>query len=1018
MSLRPRLLKHRVLLVLSILIGVHLAASTIIGLVFVLPSFVTLEREQALAGLARCTGALAEQAHNLSLICGDWAAWDDTYRFVLDGNEEYVRSNVVPETLERKTGVNALFVIDPQGAVKTGLVWDSDQGGELSLSEFPSAHWPVDSPLLQHQSVDDETHSLLLTDAGPMVVAAHPILTSQGAGPIRGTVVMGRILSGRLLGEIQAQIHQTFSLRDLHRPGLSSDEQRIVEELQTAATGVLRASGTRGLKAYALVPDVTGAPALLLVAEMPTEVLARGALALQYALGSSAIAAGILLAAVYALMQRCVLARVTALQRDVMAINATGDLTLRVSAGGRDEFASLGVQLNQMLSRAQCSEQALRHSGEMLQAVFESAPVGLLLFDSDFVLRRANDSAASLFSRSRQTMPGLSLGLLTQCVSAQESRCGSTAGCQLCVLRGLLQTARIRGCASAENVPQHNLKADGVVSPVWHSLKVHRITIAGTAHFVLAIEDVTAKREAERHLHQAKERAEEANRLKSRFLSNISHEIRTPLNGIMGFAEALTRTATVPVAQEHARVILREANVLLLLVNDLLDLAKAESGKLAVEQIDVNLVQLVEEISQTATLTAREKGLTFVATVAPDVPRVIRSDPLRLRQILLNLVSNAIKFTANGTVRLTVARDSDVPPVVRMSVCDTGIGIAAEKQQAIFDVFTQADAGTTRRYGGTGLGLAIVRQLVQLLGGTLGLESAPGHGSTFWVTIPAKPGVLAEASAPPVEPVPGRARRVGHVLVADDYGTNLDVARLFLQEVGHRVTTATSGLEALEACGTTVFDLILMDLHMPGLDGRATAARIRLLDSPNARVPILALTATADAEIRLACAQSGMNDVLTKPIGRDSLLVTVNRWLEPSRPSLPGAPPAEPRGTDSLEPPIDLVRAAIEFSGRPVVDRLLADFLRRADEQIAAMHAAIDHAERVALQEGAHALKGAAATLEATPLARCAAQLEAASSTAQLADLQDMVWRLSSELQRLRDFAAVERSGGSEIHRA
>ena len=673
-------------------------------------------------------------------------------------------------------------------------------------------------------------------------------------------------------------------------------------------------------------------------------------------------------------------------------------------------------QINAALSEQLAQQQAaLRDSQQTLKAIFHAAPVGLLLFSDDLILRNVNEYAAGMLGQTAQEMNGQSPGPAVRCANALRAggRCGQMPDCTMCVLRRLLEDTRQsgRGRCEHELVPVAKSGVSG--GSVWLNLKAERVAIAGNQHLLLSLEDISNKKLAEQQLREAKEAAEEASRLKSRFLSNVSHEIRTPLNGIMGFSEAILSSTTLEVAKQQSQVILRESNVLLMLVNDLLDLVKIESGKLVLEHVPVDLGQILRELSQSAGIQARAKGLGFVAMIAVDVPGRILSDPLRLRQILLNLVSNAIKFTEHGEVRVLVERvPDDNRPNVRVSVRDTGIGVPADKQQVIFESFSQADVSTTRKYGGTGLGLAIVRQLVGLLGGEVGLESAPGQGSTFWFVVPAEPAPEDAAASPAVESTVAASAglaRSGHILFAEDYPTNQEIARLFLEGAGHQVAVVSNGREAVEACVRTAFDLILMDLHMPVMDGQTAAAQIRQGGTPNAAVPIVALTASADAETRAACPKYGISGLLTKPIRREALLATVQHWLGQAPSANPGsgqrALDARAAQPQEQAPPIDLDGAIREFGGREIVARLTAQFLEHADTHLAALRTAIESVEREALRQAAHAIKGAAATLEAAPLAQRAAELETASATAEQAKLRSLLESLEMELQRLNQYA-------------
>ena len=672
-------------------------------------------------------------------------------------------------------------------------------------------------------------------------------------------------------------------------------------------------------------------------------------------------------------------------------------------------------QINAALAEQVAQQQtALRDSRQTLQAIFDAAPVGLLLLGPDLVVRQANDSAAAMLGRRAPELLSKSPGAAIQCphTDGEHDRCGTAPACRACALRRFLIEAREVGLAHCEHELTLPARPGAPAASVWLSLKAEPVMLSNDRDVLLSLEDISIKKLAERQLREAKEAAEDASRQKSRFLSNVSHEIRTPLNGIMGFAEAITRSPSLDAAQQHAQVILRESTVLLMLVNDLLDMVKIESGRLVLEQVPVDLAQVLRELSQTAAVQARAKGLGFVATIAVDAPVRFLSDPLRLRQILLNLVSNAMKFTARGEVRVSAEAVPDSPqPRLRLSVRDTGIGIPLDKQKAVFEAFVQADVSTTRQYGGTGLGLAIVRQLVGLLGGEVGLQSAPGQGSTFWLELPALPAPeLAAATAPssPDAPAAGRPAPRGRILFAEDYPTNQQIARLFLEGAGHHVTIVSNGQEAVEACNGSRFDLILMDLHMPVMDGQTAAAQIRQGQSPNATTPIVALTASADAETLAACLRSGMSGALTKPFRAETLLAAVAQRLAPAPADDPApqgaAPEARPAVPPDDAPPIDLARADREFGGRETVARLLLQFLKDAEGQMADLRKGLEPPQRPTLRRAAHTLKGAAATLEAGPLARTAAQLEAACAGAEGEELRSLVESVALQLRRLSQY--------------
>ena len=533
-----------------------------------------------------------------------------------------------------------------------------------------------------------------------------------------------------------------------------------------------------------------------------------------------------------------------------------------------------------------------------------------------------------------------------------------------------------------------------------------------------------ALQENEEFLRQAKQRAEDATRQKSEFLANMSHEMRTPLAGVIGMLGfALRDPGLRDTTREQIERGQGNAQALLAIINDLLDFSKIEAGKLSIENIDFDLHAMIRNV---ASLFDEQAGKNVAFHVAFDeaLPRFVVGDPTRLRQVLVNLVGNAFKFTRAGNIDLEVElRDEDQVRgegwnMVRFTVRDTGIGIPADALPRLFQKFEQADTTTTRRYGGTGLGLAICRQLVALMGGSIGVNSAEGKGSTFSVLLP-----LADGVEPPHLEAVSRAPHSHRlrILCAEDFPTNQIIARTMVEEMGHRIDIADNGLHAVEACTRARYDLILMDGRMPEMDGATATRIIRAGGTPDARVldqhlMIVALTANASGEDRARYLACGMDAFLTKPIDEDALHQQISRAIERqlargiALPPMPRDPPAPPPLTAALDAMFGVAPAAQVAAtsgavpadaGRQAEDlpaRLRAAFTadlprRRAELEQALADDDLETAARVL-----HGLRGSAAYLGESALGRLCAELEAAADAGQRARLLEGIARLEQQL--------------------
>jgi len=528
-----------------------------------------------------------------------------------------------------------------------------------------------------------------------------------------------------------------------------------------------------------------------------------------------------------------------------------------------------------------------------------------------------------------------------------------------------------------------------------------------------ARELIAQLRKSSADLDQARERAEEANEAKSRFLANTSHELRTPMNAIIGMNRLLLETQLAPDQRELAGTVASAAEGLLLTIDDIMDFSAMDDGALSLDVSAVDLRRVVSHALGRVAGPAEQKGLVLESSISDSAPTTLHSDPRRLHQVLAKLLSNAVKFTDKGSIVLRLEATGENS--ARFSVEDTGVGIPEEHQAKIFSPFTQGDSSATRRYSGTGLGLTICRALVERLGGRLGFESRDGGGSVFWFTAPSL--TATPEDLPTVESPLSADRFEGRVLVAEDNLVNLKLTYHQLHLLGVEVKVAATGQEAWEAIRKGSFDLIFMDIQMPELDGYEVTRKLRQWEGDSGtRTPVVALTAQALSSDRDRCFAAGMDDHLTKPATLEDLGRLLKQWLSPKRASSleQTAPPREPRplseplpqalASQALDPSaIERLRRLGEKSSRNLLQEMATIYLSQTPERLGELDQALEAEDADKAEYLAHALKGSASSLGAPTFSALCDALEAAAKRLDLDAVRAGLPGLEKELARVRE---------------
>lgn len=646
----------------------------------------------------------------------------------------------------------------------------------------------------------------------------------------------------------------------------------------------------------------------------------------------------------------------------------------------------------------------MEESESRIRAIVDTAVDGIITIDSKGIIQDFNTSAERLFGWKAGEVLGRNINILMP--EPDRSRHDG-------YLANYLRTGDPKIIGVGRDVT--GLRKDGSLMPM--RLAVGKVLQPGEPLFVGFVSDMSDYKAMAMSLRETAERAEQAAQAKTAFLANMSHEIRTPLNAIIGFTELLLRGQLNPQQNKHLSIVRNSARSLLSLLNDILDTTKLERGSVELEKIDFSLKDLCSQVVASLRLAAEAKHLELRLNYAPELQDHYRGDPLRIQQVLNNLIGNAVKFTESGSVRVDV--ESGRNSVV-MRVSDTGIGMTPEQLRHVFAPFAQADVSISRRFGGTGLGVTISRQLVELMGGELDVRSTPGQGSVFQVTVPLEPG-----AAPAEMPDDGKMPHLPplRVLVADDVALNQELLTLALEQHSHTVVVAGNGHEALERLQDEHFDLALVDVHMPDMDGLETARRWREQERREGRkpLPLIALTASVMESDRRAAREAGMNGFATKPLDLSRLFqeIALVLGLDPSQPDKQVPRPADPQL-------IDWDAGVRLWGSHERLRRAILSFLSDLATRYPLSEASHEQPNWEIMLSSLHGIRGTAANLGLTPVAKLAGELEDKIRRGETRHTRDRIYRLQDLLnsvamelnQDSRPATASEQPGAAALQPA
>ena len=839
----------------------------------VLKNFWEAERVEAARTMQQCLAIINLEKKHLEKFVHDWSSWDETYRFVIDQNQAFIDDNL-SLTLYADQNLCLIHVYDVNGRRVWGKTYDLGTEAEIPFDLAEELHDALFADLVLQHHPRQHTSGIIPTTLGPMMVSAHPILTSENEGPSRGSLIMGRLLTRDFLSSLAEQIGVKVASWPLGNQPLPETVQAAVASLTDAAPFAFEYASLDILQAYAVIQSIDRQPAIILQASLPRHITRRGADV--YKVGIIfMLAAGVIgLIGIPWIVGILLLNPIVRLTENALSIGSSASSPSILDIDRKDEIGILSREMARMVDRLSKSEEQYRILTENARDVIWS-------FGLDLKYNFVSPSVKHLRGYTVEEAIKQSLDQILTPESYQKAQ-GILAK-EL----GLELTGHPHGPEWSITAELEMIRKDG--STVWTEVTLSiYYDKKGQARGVMGItRDISERKRAEQQLLETNmalekqtllatemvARARAANAAKSAFLANMSHEIRTPLNGVIAMIDLMLGTRLTEEQRKYAKIVKSSGEALLALINDILDFSKIEANKLDLEIIGFDLRTVLEDIREIIATKAAGKGLALECLIEPEVPSWLEGDPGRLRQIILNLADNAVKFTSHGkiSIRATLDSEDERRATIRFIISDTGIGIPADRIQELFQPFVQADSSTTRKYGGTGLGLSISKQLAQLMGGEIGAESSEDRGSTFWFTA-----VLKKQSEEDIRFIEPRSDLKGvKVLAIDDNNTSLLQVSTLLRLWGCRFDTVTDGAAALSLLRTAAdasdhFAVALIDFAMPDLNGKELGRKIKQ-DPHLSKTALILMTSMGQRGDAAELKSLGFSGYLTKPFGKAQL---------------------------------------------------------------------------------------------------------------------------------------------------